>query len=132
MLKKVRLLVVDDQAEFCDLVQEIVDVSRHIFDITCQITSSGEKAMELMKSWEPSVVLLDAHLSDSNCFEILEDCKHSSATIVVTSTEMSHEIEEAARKGGASGYVCKSNNLEDVERLVHDVATMAATDGQIH
>ena len=33
---------VDDLAveKFCDLVQEIVDVSKHIFDITCEVTSS--------------------------------------------------------------------------------------------
>jgi len=132
MRKQVRLLVVDDHAEFCDMVKEIVDLSGHIFEITCEFAANKEAASLLMNTFEPSVVLLDAHLEDGNSMQCLSDWKHLPAQVVVTSVRNSPGIEKAARNGGASGYCPKSSKLEDVERLVHELAEMAGDTYRIH
>lgn len=132
MRKQVRLLVVDDHVEFCDLVKEIVDLSTHVFEITCEFATDKASARNLMKSFEPSVVLLDAHLEGGNSLQCLEDWKHLPAQVVVTSVSNSPAIEKAARTGGASGYCPKSNKIEDVERLVHELAEMAGDSYRIH
>ncbi len=132
MRKQVRLLVVDDHPEFCDLVKEIVDLSGHVFEITCEFAANKATARNLMKTFEPSVVLLDAHLEDGNSLQCLDDWKHLPAQVVVTSVQNSASIEKAARNGGASGYCPKSNKIEDVERLVHELAEMAGDAYRIH
>ena len=132
MRKKVRLLVVDEHQSFCDIVQEVVELASHVYDITCEVTDSGERARELVKNWDPSVVLIDAHITDVNSFELVRDISHTRAPIVVTSVERSQVIEEAARKWGASGYMWKSENAEDVERLVHELAEIAPEQTGFH
>ena len=132
MRKKVRLLVVDEQNKFCDLVREIAELSSHLYDITCEFTESGERALELVKKWDPSVILVDAHLHDVNSCDLVKDCRDARAPVVVTSEEKSVAIEEAARGWGASGYVTKSESMEDVERLVLELADIATAEHHLH
>ena len=124
--KKVRLLVVDDQNQFCELVREIAELSSHIYDISCEFTNSEERAMELVSTWDPSVILVDAHLSEIDSPQFVKDCQSSPAPVVVTSELHSQSIEDAAREWGASGYAPKSESPEDVERLVLELASMAS------
>ena len=132
MRKKVRLLVVDEQARFCELVQEIADLASHMYDISCEFTDSGSRARELVRDWDPSVILVDAHLSDINSCEFVNDCRDVRAPVVVTSEERSSSIEESAREWGASGYFTKSESVEDVEKLVLELASLASGEAHFH
>ena len=131
--KKVRLLVVDEQEGFCEMVQQIADLAEHAYEISCQFTNCEERARELVREWDPSVILVDAHLSEIDSGEFVRGCKELRAPVVVTSQERSVSIEHSARLWGASGYFTKSDCEETVEKLVLELATIApVTDHQYH
>lgn len=130
--KQVRLLVVDEQTEFCELVQEIAELASNKFDITCEFTDCGTRASELVRDWEPSVILVDADLSGVDSQELVRAFRKSSAPVVVTSQVQSRTIEESARRWGASGYVAKSESHGEVERLVLELATLSTTERYLH
>ncbi|MBX7144074.1 MAG: response regulator [Oligoflexia bacterium] len=123
--KEVKLLVVDEHDQYCTLIQEHAELYGHSLKIVCECVNSGREALERITKWEPSVVLLDAHLPDMNSFEVLDACRNGRATVVVSSEVCSREIEDSARAHGASGYVTKSDNPEDIEALLYELATVS-------
>lgn len=124
--KTIKLLVVDEQASYCDLIREHAEICSHHVDIVCECVNSGKDAIEKIASWKPSVILLDAHLNDVNSFEVLQSCREGRATVVVASDHCSREIMDSARSHGASGYVTKSENPEEIEALLFELATVSA------
>ena len=130
--KQVRLLVVDEQTEFCELIQEIAELASHKLDIRCEFTDCATEASKLAVEWSPSVILVDADLSSINSQELVRSFKDVQAPVVVTSQVQSRTIEESARHWGASGYVAKSEHHADVERLVMELAKLATAERCIH
>lgn len=124
--KRVKLLVIDEQVTYCDLIKEHVDICSHQFDIVCECVNSGTEALEKIAEWEPSVILLDAHLQDVNSFAVLDACRYGRATVVVSSDTCSSSIENSARAHGASGYVTKSESPEQIEALLYELATVSS------
>lgn len=124
--KTVKLLVVDEQPDYCDLIREHAEICSHQIDIICESATSGREAIEKIAAWKPSVILLDAHLQDVNSFEVLESCREGRATVVVASDHCSQAIMNSAREHGASGYVTKSDNPEEIEALLVELATVSA------
>lgn len=128
--KQVRLLVVgdtqlDDNSDYYSHLQEYADLSRHVYDISYQFTASGTKAVELIGSWQPSVILVDAHLEDRHSFDVLQSGIDASVPVVVTSEFNSPEIEESAIANGAAAYLPKSDSPEDLEILLNRIAELA-------
>jgi DNA-binding response OmpR family regulator len=130
--KQVRLLVVDEQTEFCELLQEIAELASNKFDIRCEFTGCSTRATELVRDWAPSVILVDADLSGVDSKELVRSLRQCSAPVVVTSQVQSRTIEESARLWGASGYVAKSEDHCEVERLVIELATLSTTERFLH
>lgn len=128
--KCVRLLVVgdtpqEDSSEYYFHLQEFVDLSRHVYDISYQFTTSCNKAVELIESWQPSIILVDAHLEDSHSFDVLQSGIDASVPVVVTSEFNSPEIGESAMANGAAAYLPKSDSPEDLEILFSRIAELA-------
>jgi len=128
--KKVRLLIIGDgnaaeeQGYYAHL-KECADLSSHIYEITYNFTQSGVEALKLIGSWEPTVILVDAHLDDMNSFDIVTHSRSQSVPIIVASDYKSTEIEESALSLGAAAYVSKSDNPDDVELLLERIAEIA-------
>lgn len=122
---EVKLLVVDEHSQYCSLIREHAEMYGHALKLVCECVNSGREALEKISTWEPSVVLLDAHLPDINSFEVLDACRNGRATVVVSSDVCSRDIENSARAHGASGYVTKSENPEDIEALLVELATVS-------
>lgn len=128
--KKVRLLVVaDDEShedhDYYKHLKEVADLSSHIYEITCNITHSGKEGLELINSWQPTVILVDAHLSDINSCEVVTVGSKQEVPVVVVSDHRNAEIEESAISLGAKGYISKSDTPEDVETALAKIADLA-------
>lgn len=124
--KTIKLLVVDEQAGYCDLIREHAEICSHQVEILCECVNSGREALERIANWRPSVILLDAHLHDMNCFDVLESCREGRATVVVSSDHCSKEIMDSARDHGASGYITKSESPDQIEALLFELASVSA------
>ena len=130
--KELRLLVVHDRRESCELLKEAVDLNRHNFRIDCQFTTSGEKGLEMVKQWQPAVVLLDAHIGDLNSFKFLDQCKDGAASIIMTSDAGSIDIELSAQRHGARGYWQWVDDPEGVEMILQQIMSIAEMPEYIH
>lgn len=128
--KTIRLLVIGDDAEsqineYFVHLKDFTEMSTHLYDIDCNFIHTGEEAYKQIKDWLPNVILIDAHLADVNCFNILEHCVKEHLPVVLTSDYRLPEVEKSAENSGASAYIPKSDNPDDFEFLLSLIAEIA-------
>jgi len=123
--KDVKLLVVDDHTEGFDELRDVADMYSPDFRIECKLATSGAEARELASSWQPSVVLVDLHLANTETLTLLRHLSELGTPVVATSSERRPDIEQTVQDYGAAGYVQKSTSLEELETLVNFVAALA-------
>jgi DNA-binding NarL/FixJ family response regulator len=75
--------------------------------------STGEQGINIVKQWEPDVVLVDIGLPDISGVEVIKQIKiyRSNTKVVVLSCNSSQEIVNAAIGSGADSYILKKNNI---------------------
>ena len=113
-----RLLVVDDEREICEFLKAFFEDRE--FEV--QTATSGEQALEEMKTFRPQVVLLDIHMPGMDGIKTLKQIKEhypGMKVIMVTALETREKIEEAMRFG-ADNYITKPLSLEYLEKDVRE------------
>ena len=115
---KLKLLIVEDEADTCTAVQSFFGKR----DFAVSTTGSGIEALSMIKAGRPDIVLLDIALSDLNGVEVLKKLReHDPATKVIVITGHLYPTEEIEKiqNLGISGYRNKPLILEEVEQLVY-------------
>lgn len=123
MKKNMRVLIVDDDADdrvlFVEAVREVDE------SIQCIQANNGEQALELLRNKEntlPDCIFLDLRMpriSGKKCLqEIKQDerLKHIPVYIYTTSREL--EESRDLKRIGASHFISKPNNEEEIYYLV--------------
>ena len=123
--KTVRLLVVNDTQEFNEALQASIDMNSHVYDLDCECVVTGEEALERIEKWQPSVILLDAHLPDLNSLSILDQSDPEETKVIITSTHHSTEIRDTALSRGAEGYFPMEQDIDLLEQLIEYVVVLA-------
>lgn len=123
----VRVLLVQDRRGSVQHIREHAEMNDHRYRIELRHTASGAKAVELAKSWEPSIIVVDAFLSDTNSFELLEQIKDHHMPVVITGPDPSAEIEQSARDHGAAAYLSSSEDPDTLEELLRELVRLAET-----
>jgi len=126
--RHLRLLVVDEHREYFERIRDCAELCRHQFVVDCQFSRNADNATELMLSWQPGVVLVDAHLRQGNTLEFVHRCRDGQASIIVSSESASQDIEVSARRFGAQGYVSKSDDMEEIEALLNQMLALTPID----
>ena len=100
-----RILVIDDDRDMCMLLKRFL--SRHDFEVNEAL--SGKKAMEILNTWEPNLVLTDFRLEDMDGKVILEKIKNMYPSVPVIIITGYSDIKTAVDviKSGAYDYVTK-------------------------
>lgn len=113
------VLVVEDQAPFREFLQ--ISLSRLGLDVVTALT--GKVALTRAKEHRPDLVLLDVMLPDMDGYEVcngLRDMPETSLTpIIFISAVSSDKHVQRAMAAGASDYLVKPLNTEDVKDLVN-------------
>jgi len=130
--KNVRLLVVDENNQYSDSIQECAELAYPGYHLEVKCAHNEANTRELLKSWDPSVVILDAYLPESDSFSMLESYLAGLVPVIMTSTALSKEIEKSAMAKGAVGYVEKNDNPEELESLLHLLEDVSITFEQQH
>ncbi len=130
--KAVRLLVIMDDLSSQQQLEEQVSLIEHQYSITYKYAKSSAEVSELMREWGPSVVLVDAFCRSVNCFEFVEQWREGVSSIVVTSEAPSQSIAESAMLQGASAYIVRGEDLEDVEFLLEQIVALAPQVESLH
>jgi DNA-binding NtrC family response regulator len=110
------LLVVDDDRNFCLAIRDYLASS----DLAVHVAHTGEDGLALCARNLVDVVLLDQKLPDAEgpdlCPAILERCAH--AKIIFTTAFPSFENAVKAVRNGASDYLAKPIELEELDLAV--------------
>jgi len=120
--KALKLLVVDDEEGIVDFVKKIY--SRKGF-ITFGATD-GPAAVEIFRKENPQVTLLDVHMpySPMDGVETLKQIKEinkDAICIMVSRITEKGKIEQA-KQLGAAAYILKPLELEELDKVISEVA----------
>ena len=130
--KSIRVLVIDEGSEFFDQVQDHADLNSHHFDMACRLVTKISEVADMIRSWNPSVVMLDVANSPQNSAEIAKGCSQMEVPLIVTGYSHNKEIQASIEKIGAIAYIVKSEDPEDIEQVVELLATVAKDELMVH
>jgi DNA-binding NarL/FixJ family response regulator len=122
--KEVKLLVVDDLSDYFEHMRTVADMYSSNFAIECKLAQDEAEAQVQTESWRPSVVLVDVHLI-SEALELIRTLAAKGLTVVAMSEARIPHLAETAQSYGAVGCFTKSDNPDDIEKLVGYIASVA-------
>ncbi len=117
----VRLLIVDDHPLTRDALASLLQ--QHGFEIAGQ-ASDGAEAIELAAELQPDVVLLDLSMPGLDGLEALPQLREAApeCEVVVLTADGTEENLLAAIRGGAAGYLLKSEPPERIVEFLQGVS----------
>jgi two-component system nitrate/nitrite response regulator NarL len=109
-----RVLIVEDNLPFLTLLTSIVSQQPHLEIIAA--SQNGLEAVQLAKSLQPELILLDIGLPGLNGIEAARQIRQlaPAAKIVFVTQESSPDVVEEAFNAGACGFVRKVRTAEDL------------------
>jgi DNA-binding response OmpR family regulator len=125
MAAKPTVVVADDNADICDLLQ--VGLSRLAVNVV--VASNGREAYDLIVAHRPSLVLLDLVMPEWTGLEVLtklrETAEFSTLPVIMITARTQDDDIERGFKLGASDYVIKPFNLKDLMTKVASILQLS-------
>ncbi|MBN2625526.1 MAG: response regulator transcription factor [Spirochaetales bacterium] len=105
---KIKVLIVDDQNLFAESLRTFIHNYADDIEVV-GIASEGKEALELWRTLEPGLVLMDVHMPVMNGVEATKEllARDPSLKIIMLSTYDEDEYVRQALSYGASGYLLK-------------------------
>ena len=120
--KNTRALVVEDDPNIVDLIRSNLAVRG--FDTV--VSADGTRALQLLETEEPDIVLLDLMLPEVDGFELCRRIREqSSVAIIVVSARGGERDKVTALNVGADDYMTKPFSIEEL--LARITATLRRT-----
>lgn len=116
-----KILIIEDEAALQRAMTDYLTAEN--FEVLSAL--DGERGLELAKSGNPDLILLDIILPKKNGYEVLDELKKDDGTksipvILLTNLENPEDIGKAFARG-ASTYLVKSDyKLEDVVKKIRE------------
>lgn len=119
-----KLLIVDDSLSMRLIIKKMVEMSGFEAELLLE-AGSGQEALKVLAENKVDLVLSDINMPEMSGMELLakikEDPALSSIPVVMISTEGSEERQREARELGASGYLMKPFQPEEVGAVLEEV-----------
>lgn len=117
-----KILIVEDDKYLANAHR--VKLTKSGFEV--QLAGDGDKALELLKTFTPDLILLDLIMPNKDGFTLLSEIKQHPAwkaiPVIVTSNLSQKEDMEKAKALGAADYLVKSNiNLNDLVTKINSL-----------
>ncbi len=113
-----RVLIVDDATETLEMLSLALSLLGH----EALTATSGEKAIEIVGSASPDLVLLDLMMPGMDGYETLRRIRalpQGAATpVLVTTASLEENLEHRVFDAGADGILRKPLNLDDLKRAL--------------
>lgn len=130
--KEVRLLLIQEANSFREFFVDWIELSTHFYQIKHISAETGNEGLELLYTWCPSVVVIDAHIADLNCFTLIEECRKNCIPVFVTSKEQSSEIEFSAQQSGATGYFPAMDDPAMLDQFLAEIVEASEFSSGMH
>lgn len=99
-----KIMIVDDDPHICEIVEVYCEREGFI----SAYRHNGEEAIELLKSFEPDLIVLDVLLANENGIDWCREARHfTDAPIVFLSSQDEDEVKINALTYGGDDYVTK-------------------------
>ena len=110
-----RILVVDDDASIRETFE--IHLERRGYEV--RSAESGEKALNLLEAFAPTLVITDVRMPGMDGVELLRRVrKGSDADVIVITAHESMESAVGAMKAGAYDYLVKPLDLKSIDHLL--------------
>ncbi|MBF0497822.1 MAG: response regulator transcription factor [Deltaproteobacteria bacterium] len=121
------IILVDDHKIIRDGLKSMID--RHPDMRVIGETDSGRKAVELARTMQPDIAIMDIAMPDLNGIEATQQIIKESSAIKVIALSMHSDARFVARMlaAGASGYLLKDTSFQELIVAIHQVVQ-----GRIH
>jgi DNA-binding NarL/FixJ family response regulator len=119
-MKKIRVLIADDQNLICEGIRIILDSQPDIAVVAA--ANNGKTAVELAETLKPDVVLMDIEMPVMNGIEALKKIKETNPktlVLMLTTFDPDHYIIGAFRNG-ADGYLLKDTSGEKLAGTIRE------------
>ena len=115
-----KILVVDDEPEFCRLFANV------LVDLGYQVSTAteGREGLAKIRDNPPDILFLDIkmpHMDGLECLRRIRKIKRKFVVVVMTGHGDIQSAREAMRLG-ADEYISKPFDLDDLKRLVNELA----------
>ncbi len=119
---KIKLVLVDDHSIVRQGIKMIVN-SEADMEIVGE-AACALNGLELIKTLQPDIAILDINLPDRNGFELLQDIQRCQPNLPVLFLTMHPEeiLAVRAMQAGAKGYLCKNCSSEELVKALRKLA----------
>ena len=107
-----RILVVDDEVVFCELLKTLLKSSGH--DVLT--ANNGRQALEVFKQHRPQFTMLDLRMPEMDGLEVLKQIRaiDTKAAVMILTAWGSDALELQARKLGVTDFLSKSLSFDTI------------------
>ena len=118
-MNNVRILIIDDEAEFCSIILE--SLIEFGYEVKC--VHNCETAIEMCGTFMPHIILLDVMLADESGIDVLGKLRSidKQVRIIMISGLLDLEIAKEAIALGAEDYVTKPINLLKLNDVIQEL-----------
>ena len=111
-MKKMKILLVDDEKEFVETLSERMEIR----DLKPDIALSGEQALEKVEEDMPDVMVLDLKMPGIDGMEVLRQVrkKYPNVQVIMLTGHGSEKDEKEARRLGAFEYLQKPTGVDKI------------------
>lgn len=122
-MDKIKILIIDDSVQMKKFASEHF-VNHPQFELLAEV-NDGAKAVEAVIQHKPEIVLLDLVLPNRDGYAVLEDITKldSVPKIIVTTALSSSNFVHKAMQLGASYFMVKPLNVNDLDRVILEQAS---------
>jgi DNA-binding response OmpR family regulator len=109
-MKKIKLLLVDDESEFLDTLVDRLDLR----ELETDVAYNGKEALSAVEKEEPDVIVLDVKMPGMDGIEVLQRIKRAypNVEVIILTGHGSEQDEQRARQLGAFDYLRKPADLQ--------------------
>jgi DNA-binding NtrC family response regulator len=119
MKAKGKLFIIDDDMLIVSMLSKVLKSEG--YDVLYQ--TDAQEILSKIRSFSPDIVLLDINLPDRNGLDILKEIKDKDAAmeVVMLTADDTAETAVKAMKMGASDYVTKPFNMDEVKIVISNI-----------
>jgi CheY-like chemotaxis protein len=117
MIPAAKVLIVDDEADVCDVLLEVLTEEVKDAEFEVKIAHSGEEALKIALEFEPDIAITDVRMPHMSGDELISQFKsgksHCPKDFIIFTAKYGHEEKAKSRETGFK-YVRKGTQLEHV------------------
>ena len=117
-----KILIVEDDYDIGEIVEMTLSTEYQVL-----VKRDSERLTEVLKQYVPDVILMDNHVGRKDAKEMIEEINSGgfNLTVPIVLFSAHNDIEAIAAQIGATGYLEKPFNLDDLHQCVSSILLSA-------